>query len=118
MRVLILTAQGKSDSWRGGIQRAGRCKHLSTGKNFALRPERFPSAGNDGEAVDLRDQWILPLGGGCELALSCTIRIASKTAKLGQPDVKLGILPGYGGSQRAGAACGRCGARTLPYRRN
>src|SRR5262249_23746811 len=40
------------------------------------------------------------LGGGCELALSCTIRIASKTAKLGQPEVKLGILPGYGGSQR------------------
>src|SRR4029077_10195877 len=40
------------------------------------------------------------LGGGCELALSCTIRVASKAAKLGQPEVKLGILPGYGGSQR------------------
>src|SRR5258708_16315817 len=40
------------------------------------------------------------LGGGCELALSCTIRIASKTAKLGQPEVKLGIIPGYGGTQR------------------
>src|SRR3981081_3952324 len=40
------------------------------------------------------------LGGGCELALTCTIRIASKTARLGQPEVKLGILPGYGGSQR------------------
>src|SRR5258706_1176244 len=40
------------------------------------------------------------LGGGCELALSCTIRLASKTAKLGQPEVKLGIIPGYGGSQR------------------
>jgi len=38
------------------------------------------------------------LGGGCELALSCSIRLASKTAKLGQPEVKLGILPGYGGS--------------------
>src|SRR5579863_8202907 len=40
------------------------------------------------------------LGGGCELALSCSIRIASKNAKLGQPEVKLGIIPGYGGSQR------------------
>src|SRR6202051_5097872 len=40
------------------------------------------------------------LGGGCELALSCSIRIASKKAELGQPEVKLGILPGYGGSQR------------------
>ncbi len=40
------------------------------------------------------------LGGGCELALACTLRVASENAKLGQPEVKLGILPGYGGSQR------------------
>src|SRR5260370_1659104 len=45
------------------------------------------------------------LGGGCELALSCTIRIASKTAKLGQPEVKLGILPGYGGTPRLARLC-------------
>jgi len=49
----------------------------------------------------------LALGGGCELALSCTIRIVSKTAKLGQPEVKLGILPGYGGSQRLARLCAR-----------
>src|ERR1019366_2545437 len=40
------------------------------------------------------------LGGGGELALSCTMRIASQNARLGQPEVKLGITPGYGGSQR------------------
>ena len=40
------------------------------------------------------------LGGGCELALACTVRLASDNAKLGQPEVKLGILPGYGGTQR------------------
>ena len=40
------------------------------------------------------------LGGGCELALACTMRIASENAKLGQPEVKLGLIPGYGGSQR------------------
>jgi enoyl-CoA hydratase len=40
------------------------------------------------------------LGGGCELALACHLRIASENAKFGQPEVKLGIAPGYGGTQR------------------
>lgn len=40
------------------------------------------------------------LGGGCELSMACTIRIAADTARFGQPEVKLGIMPGYGGTQR------------------
>src|SRR5437764_15193482 len=40
------------------------------------------------------------LGGGCEVAMACTMRLASENAKLGQPEVKLGIIPGYGGTQR------------------
>ena len=40
------------------------------------------------------------LGGGCEIAMACTMRLASQNAKLGQPEVKLGIIPGYGGTQR------------------
>ncbi len=40
------------------------------------------------------------LGGGCEIAMACTFRLASDNAKLGQPEAKLGIIPGYGGTQR------------------
>ena len=40
------------------------------------------------------------LGGGCELAMACTLRIAADTAKLGQPEIALGLIPGYAGTQR------------------
>ena len=40
------------------------------------------------------------LGGGCEISLACHLRFASKNAKFGQPEVKLGLIPGWGGTQR------------------
>lgn len=53
------------------------------------------------------------LGGGCELAMACHIRIAGEAAKLGQPEVKLGIVPGYGGTQRLPRLVGRGAALKL-----
>ncbi len=47
------------------------------------------------------------LGGGCELAMACTLRIAADTARLGQPEVNLGLTPGYGGLQRLPRLVGR-----------
>ena len=53
------------------------------------------------------------LGGGCELALACTLRIAADDARLGQPEVKLGVITGYGGSQRMARLVGRGAALKL-----
>jgi len=53
------------------------------------------------------------LGGGCEIAMACTMRLASDNAKLGQPEVKLGIIPGYGGTQRLPRLVGKGNAMQL-----
>ena len=53
------------------------------------------------------------LGGGCELALACDLRYASSTAKLGQPEINLGIIPGWGGTQRLARVAGIAVAKDL-----
>ncbi|MGZ8829831.1 MAG: enoyl-CoA hydratase/isomerase family protein [Thermoanaerobaculia bacterium] len=70
------------------------------GQNVFLEIERFPKpviAAINGFA----------LGGGCELALACHIRIASEKAQIGLPEVSLGIIPGYGGTQRMARLLGK-----------
>jgi enoyl-CoA hydratase len=55
------------------------------------------------------------LGGGCELALACDLRYASARAKLGQPEINLGIVPGWGGTQRLARVCGIGVAKDLVF---
>jgi len=55
------------------------------------------------------------LGGGCEFSLACDIRYASTNAKLGQPEVNIGIVPGWGGTQRLARVCGLGFAKELVY---
>jgi len=113
VRVLILTGAGE--------------KAFVAGADIGELSQQTPVSGKDfslfGQSVFHLLEMIgkpsicaingFALGGGCELALSCSIRIASKNAKLGQPEVKLGILPGYGGSQRLTRLCGKGVAHEL-----
>lgn len=55
----------------------------------------------------------IAFGGGCELTLACDVRIASRTARFGQPEIKLGIIPGWGGTQRLPRLIGRARASEL-----
>jgi len=102
------------DVIRGAILTGAGPKAFVAGADIGDLAKQGPF---DGKARALRGQAVLrrletcgkpviaavngfALGGGCELALACHLRIASENAKFGQPEVKLGIAPGYGGTQR------------------
>ncbi len=113
VRVLILTGSGDRAFIAGADINELAQRTPVDGKEFSLFGQailhRLETMGKPSIAVING----FALGGGCELALACTIRLASKTAKLGQPEVKLGIIPGYGGSQRLARLCGKGVAQEL-----
>lgn len=100
VRALIVTGAGEKAFAAGADIEELAAVSQSEGQVLAERGQRVFS-----RMENLRKPVIaaingFALGGGCELAMAATIRIASETARLGQPEVKLGLIPGYGGTQR------------------
>jgi enoyl-CoA hydratase len=113
VRVLILTGAGEKAFIAGADINELAQRTPVDGKEFSIYGQNILRALELMGKPSIAAINGFALGGGCELALACTIRIASKTARLGQPESKLGIIPGYGGSQRLARLCGKGVAHEL-----
>jgi enoyl-CoA hydratase len=114
IRVILLTgAGGRAFAAGADISEVAAAATPGDGKALALRgQEVFRRIETLGKPVIACIQGFA-LGGGCELAMACTLRIAAEDARLGQPEVKLGVPPGYGGTQRLPRLVGRSRALKL-----
>jgi len=100
IRVVILTGAGEKSFVAGADINELAVQTPVSGREHALAGQHvFDLIENLGKPVIAAINGYA-LGGGCELAMACTLRIAADTAKLGQPEVSLGLLPGYAGTQR------------------
>src|SRR2546422_3832494 len=107
VRVVILTGAGEK-AFIAGADIGELAKHDAvSGKEYTHRGQSVLNLiENLGKPVIACINGFA-LGGGCEIAMACTMRLASENAKLGQPEVKLGIIPGYGGAPRLARAGGQ-----------
>jgi len=111
--VVILTGAGEKSFVAGTDIKQLTELNQETGKEFSAKgQDLFDQIENLGKPVIAAVNGYA-LGGGTELALACHIRIASENARFGQPEVNLGIIPGYGGTQRLARLIGRGRAMEL-----
>src|SRR5262245_28194339 len=107
VRVVIVTGAGDRAFVAGADIRELAEHTAAGGRELALAGQRlFDRIENLGKPVIAAINGFA-LGGGCELAMACTLRIAADTAKLGQPEINLGLIPGYAGSQRLARLVGK-----------
>jgi enoyl-CoA hydratase len=100
VRVIIITGAGEKSFVAGADINELAVQSPTSGREHALAGQHvFDLIENLGKPVIAAINGFA-LGGGCELAMACTLRLAADTARLGQPEINLGILPGYAGSQR------------------
>ncbi|HEY2857121.1 MAG TPA: enoyl-CoA hydratase-related protein [Terracidiphilus sp.] len=114
IRVVLLTgAGGRAFAAGADIRELAAASSADEGRAFALRGQAvFRRIETLGKPVIACIQGFA-LGGGCELAMACTFRIAADDARLGQPEAALGVIPGYGGTQRLPRLVGRGAALRL-----
>lgn len=107
VRVVILTGAGEKSFVAGADINELAAQTPVSGRELSMRGQHvFDLIQHLGKPVIAAINGYA-LGGGCELAMACTIRIAVDTARIGQPEINLGIMPGYGGSQRLTRLVGR-----------
>jgi enoyl-CoA hydratase len=112
-RAVLLTGAGGRAFVAGADIRELAALTAEEGRAFSLRgQEIFRRIETLGKPVIACVQGFA-LGGGCELAMACTLRLAAEDARFGQPEVKLGIIAGYGGTQRLPRLVGRGAALKL-----
>jgi enoyl-CoA hydratase len=100
VRAVVLTGAGDKSFVAGADIKELAVQTPTSGREHALAGQRvFDMIENLGKPVIAAINGYA-LGGGCELAMACTLRIAADTAKIGQPEIALGLLPGYAGTQR------------------
>lgn len=107
VRVVIITGAGEKSFIAGADINELSVQTPTGGRDHAMRGQHvLHLIENMGKPVIAAINGFA-LGGGCELAMACTMRIAADTARLGQPEINLGIMPGYGGTQRLSRLVGK-----------
>jgi enoyl-CoA hydratase len=107
VRVVILTGAGEKSFVAGADINELAIQTPTGGREHALAGQHvFDLIENMGKPVIAAINGYA-LGGGCELAMACTLRLAADTAKLGQPEIALGLIPGYAGTQRLSRLVGK-----------
>jgi enoyl-CoA hydratase len=100
IRAIVLTGAGEKSFVAGADINELAVQTPVTGREHALTGQHvFDLLENMGKPVIAAINGFA-LGGGCELAMACTLRLAADTARLGQPEISLGLVPGYAGTQR------------------
>ncbi len=113
--VIVLTGSGDKAFVAGADIAAMENLNPVEAREFALKGQRVFSNLENLSIPVIAAIKGYALGGGCELALACDIRIAGESSKLGQPEVNLGVIPGFGGTQRLPRLIGTAKAKELIY---